>query len=108
MAEYYNDEISVDQSNQLHNSTSEYMYEKLKTEGHDYRLLRFRPSTTDKTIPGGHIPIQNEEHWIVGCLGITPKCNQVEFDPEVLLAFRPATINTYSGCHLENLHLKRF
>ena len=45
------------------------MYERLVTEGHDARLLRFSPSA-DGTIPGSHQDPKNKVYWQVGCLGI--------------------------------------
>ena len=46
------------------------MYDRLVTEGHDARLLRFSPSA-DGTIPGSHQNPKNYNYWQVGCLGIT-------------------------------------
>ena len=46
------------------------MYDRLVTEGHDARLLRFSPSA-DGTIVGSHKNPKNDNYWQVGCLGIT-------------------------------------
>merc|ERR1712051_585491 len=73
VAEYVNDGISVNQPNPDVESSAIYMYDRLVTEGHDARLLRFSPSA-DGTIPGSHQNPKNYNFWQVGCLGITEAC----------------------------------
>merc|ERR1712037_247902 len=73
VVEYVNDGISVNQPNPDVESSAIYMYDRLVTEGHDARLLRFSPSA-DGTIPGSHQNPKNYNYWQVGCLGITEAC----------------------------------
>ena len=72
LADYTNDYIANDR-NDASLSTAENMYNKLISEGHDARLLRFAPSE-DGTITGGHQNPKNSVYWQVGCLGITEPC----------------------------------
>ena len=57
------------------------MYEKMTDEGHDARLFRFSPSSdrdpADNSIKGSHQTMQNEQLWMVGCLGLTAPCSEV-------------------------------
>jgi len=73
LVEYDNDGISVGKVDKTA-SSARYMYEKLKNEGHDARLLRFSPSE-DGTIIGNHKDVKNLAYWQVGCLGITETCS---------------------------------
>merc|ERR1711953_150984 len=73
LVEYDNDAISVGKVDKTA-SSARYMYEKLKNEGHDARLLRFSPSE-DGTIVGNHKDVKNLAYWQVGCLGITEACS---------------------------------
>jgi len=70
VAEYTNDFVSVDRQDSSKDS-GKYMYEKLKNEGHDGRLLVFSPTNG---VRGGHSNPQNAAHWQAGCMGITPSC----------------------------------
>ena len=76
LAEYTNDFISVGKEDPDAYSTATNMYERMVTEGHDARLLRFSPPS-DGTIPGGHQDPKNKHYWIAGCLGITAPCSTV-------------------------------
>ena len=71
---YDNDRIAVDDPENTNTAVN--MYEALKAEGHDARLLRFSASD-DGTIPGGHKSPKNAEFWKVGCLGVTESCSEV-------------------------------
>ena len=74
LAVYDNDRIAVDDPED--SNTAINMYDALKNEGHDARLLRFSASD-DGTIPGGHKDPLNTQYWQIGCLGITPPCSEV-------------------------------
>jgi len=74
VVEYDNDAISVGKIDKTA-SSARYMYERLKNEGHDARLLRFSPSD-DGTIAGNHKDVKNLAFWQVGCLGITEPCSE--------------------------------
>lgn len=49
------------------------MFNIAAKEGHDVRLLRFQPQ--GKHISGGHQPPGNGFDWLVGCLGMAPRCS---------------------------------
>merc|ERR1719265_1262784 len=50
------------------------MFNAAASEGHDVRLLRFLPQ--GKAIAGGHQPPSSGFDWLVGCLGMAPRCTQ--------------------------------
>ena len=57
------------------------MYLTMLDEGYDARLFRFSPSSVmdpdDETIRGSHkIPL-NDELWMIGCLGLSSFCSEV-------------------------------
>ena len=72
------------------------MYDRLVTEGHDARLLRFSPSA-DGTIPGSHKNPKNDEYWKVGCLGITEgiKSNNIKAK-----LFQVVIFHSFNGHHV--------
>ena len=75
------------------------MYDRLVTEGHDARLLRFSPSA-DGTIPGSHQNPKNYNYWQAGCLGITEgiKSNNVKAK-----FFQVVTFHNCNGHHVSIL-----
>ena len=74
-------------------SSAIYMYDRLVTEGHDARLLRFSPSA-DGTIPGSHQNPKNSNYWQVGCLGITEgKVQSADLTCDVIKKVAPLVLN---------------
>ena len=57
------------------------MYLTMSDEGYDARLFRFSPSSDkdldDETIRGSHKTPLNDELWMVGCLGLSSFCSEV-------------------------------
>ena len=57
------------------------MYLTMSNEGYDARLFRFSPSSKmrsdDETIKGSHQTPQNDELWMIGCLGFSSFCSEV-------------------------------
>ena len=53
----------------------------MSDEGYDARLFRFSPSSKmrsdDETIKGSHQTPQNDELWMIGCLGLSSFCSEV-------------------------------
>eukprot|EP00111_Clytia_hemisphaerica_P005631 TCONS_00016355-protein len=74
IADYNNDYIASSRSNSETESTTLNMYNVAKDEGHDARMLRFKPSD-DGTIAGGHKNPRNTVYWQMGCWGMTEKCS---------------------------------
>lgn len=74
LAAYDNDYIATSKTD-LSQSGVLHMYNALKDEGHDARLLRFAKSE-DGTITGGHKDPKNVGYWVIGCLGITDQCSE--------------------------------
>uniref|UniRef100_A0A7M5UFV2 Uncharacterized protein n=2 Tax=Clytia hemisphaerica TaxID=252671 RepID=A0A7M5UFV2_9CNID len=77
IADYNNDNIAnarAELGDPEIESTAVNMYTVAKTEGHDARLLRFKPSD-DGTIAGGHKNPRNTVYWQMGCWGMTEKCS---------------------------------
>lgn len=71
---YTNDPITVDQQS-AGKGHGYYMFDRLKAEGNDGRMLAFSPDST-QSIKGGHTPPQNMWDWFVSCFGgISPPCS---------------------------------
>ena len=75
VSDYNNDYIASARSDPETQSTTLNMYNTAKAEGHDARMMRFKPSN-DGSIPGTHTVLKNEPYWQSGCLGITPACTK--------------------------------
>ena len=56
------------------------MYDRLVTEGHDARLLRFSPSA-DGTIPGSHQNPKNYNYWQVVVLALLKVSKAITLTP---------------------------
>lgn len=71
---YTNDPITVDQQSSG-KGHGYFMYDRLKAEGNDGRMLAFSPDST-QSITGGHSPPRNMWDWMVSCFGgISPPCS---------------------------------
>ena len=75
------------------------MYDRLVTEGHDARLLRFSPSA-DGTIPGSHQNPKNYNYWQVGCLGITEGIKSINIKAKF---YKVVTFHNSNGHHVSIL-----
>ena len=73
VAAYENDDI-VFASPRSQQSTAKNMFDALRNEGHDARLLRFRPDARQR-IRGGHSEPRNMYAWLNGCLGLSSACS---------------------------------
>ena len=73
IATYENDDI-VFATPRSQLNTADNMFKALRDEGHDARLLRFRPDMRQR-IRGGHTEPRNMYAWLNGCLGLSTACS---------------------------------
>ena len=70
--EYTNDYVGVDKD--TGRSVGINMFDALKREGHNGKLVRFAPPA-DGSFQSGHHEPQNSLYWQIGCLGVTTACS---------------------------------